>query len=320
MDHRKTAAGRRQSWYGLKRYVKTFLSLSIPHAVLRRAVALAPQLARDGRLPAPRHLTEVRGSVGDRAFVMRRPDRCVVAKELYWGGGQRPRREDQFALEVVASLARDADVFIDIGAYTGIFTLAAARANPGLHAHAFEIVPDVYHLLFDNCVRNDILDRVTLHHEGIGPDGTTMRVPVGARGSALPDFYSRRLHFDDGASVRFVSLDRVTESLTPESRMVVKIDVEGTEDEVLSGGSRFLSAHRPDILCEVLAGVARPAEISSALAPNGYRCYLVGRGELLPRDRLEPSAAFRDWLFTTRDADVLAAAGIRVSRSLEPAR
>ena len=36
---------------------------------------------------------------------------------------------------------------------------------------------------------------------------------------------------------------------------LMKIDVEGTEDEVLAEGDRFLSGTQPDILCEILPGV-----------------------------------------------------------------
>src|SRR5205085_6717306 len=99
-DYRASARERHRSWYGLKRHVKRILSLRVPHAVLRQVVRLFPGLARNGRLPAPAALHEVEGTVRDVTFVMLRPDRCVVAKELYWGHGQRPRTEDAFALEL----------------------------------------------------------------------------------------------------------------------------------------------------------------------------------------------------------------------------
>src|SRR3954466_15978873 len=168
----------RQSWYGLKKYVKRALSWRLPHAFLRAAVRLRPSLARSGRLPAPASLREVEGVVRGTAFTMLRPDRCIVAKELYWGHGRRPRQEDAFALEVYAELSSRSDVALDIGAYTGIFSIVAAEANPFVDVHAFEIVPDVYRLLFENCVRNDLLDRVSLHLRGIGEDGARAILPA----------------------------------------------------------------------------------------------------------------------------------------------
>ncbi|HET9672252.1 MAG TPA: FkbM family methyltransferase, partial [Actinomycetota bacterium] len=75
---------RRQSWFGLKRPVKRFLSLRAPHAILRSVARFVPAL-RSGRLPAPAGITEVEGQVAGATFVMLDPARCENAKQLYWG-------------------------------------------------------------------------------------------------------------------------------------------------------------------------------------------------------------------------------------------
>jgi precorrin-6B methylase 2 len=75
------------------------------------------------------------------------------------GAGRRTRAEDVVALEVVAKLALDADVFLDIGSYTGLFTLATTAVNPRLHAHAFDVVPSVVATLEANLDRNEVSDR-----------------------------------------------------------------------------------------------------------------------------------------------------------------
>jgi len=296
---------RRQSWYGLKAPLKRLLALRLPHFLLRQALVLRPELRRGGRLPAPARLREVEGRVGSARFVMLDPARCEIAKELYWGGGRRPRPGDALAVEVFAALAREARVALDVGAYTGLFTLVATAVRPELEAHAFEIVPEVFKALLDNCVRNDVLHRVRLHHEGIGAPGATVRVGIGRGGSALPSFYSTRMRFDEGCLVRLRSLDSLLPEL-PEGPTVMKVDVEGTEDEVFRHGQRFLAERRPEILCEVLAGVADPAALEALLAPHGYRWYLVTETALEPRERLEPHPRFRDWLFTTRTPEELA--------------
>lgn len=76
----------------------------------------------------------------------------------------------------------------------------------------------------------------------------------------------------------------------------------------------LLLRRRPDILCEVLAGVADPGALEALLAPHGYRWYLVAEAALEPRERLEPHARFRDWLFTTRERDALVALGLPIRR------
>ena len=255
-------------------------------------------------------MKEVRGDVLGTRFVMLHPDRCVVAKELYWGHGHRPRPEDDMAVEVFAKLAPRSNVVLDIGAYTGLFTLVATSVNPDLHVHAFEIVPDVYKALFDNCVRNDVLVRTTLHHEGIGRPGQMVTMPVDSVESALPDFFSSDLIFDTGAQVRLRSLDSLLPMLPENPRVLMKIDVEGTEHEVLRFGRQFLRTCRPDMLCEVLHGRAEGPELERLL-PD-YRFYLVEADGLHTRPHLQPSAQYRDWLFTLKSAEALRGEGVPV--------
>lgn len=303
---------RRQSWFGLKRYVKLFLSLGLPNSFLRLVARFVPSL-RSGRLPAPARLREVTGVVGGATFAMLEPSRCENAKELYWGRGRRPKAHDRLALDTVAALAREADVFLDVGAYTGLFTLATTALAPTLQVHAYEIVPAVADALEANVARNGVEDRVVVHREGIGDEGATMRVPSGEGGSALPSFYSSRMRFDDGELVTFRSLDSVAGMLPQGDRVVMKIDVEGTEDAVFRSGQAFLRSFRPDILCEVLHEVADGALLEELLAPPSVRRYLVTDSRLEESERIEPHPTFRDWLFSPRTPDELRTLGLPVA-------
>jgi FkbM family methyltransferase len=311
-DFRASRTGKRQSWFGLKRHVKRLMGAPIPHAVLRTVVGAAPQL-RSGRLPAPNGLGEVTGVVGDTTFVMLRPDRCENAKDLYWGNGRRTKAEDVLALDVVARLARDADVFLDIGSYTGLFTLATTAVNPRLRGHAFDIVPSVVAMLDANLDRNGVSDRVQVHQEGVGTPGTTMRVPAADAGSALPSYYSSRMHFDDGVSIEFRSLDSMIGSIPADGCVVMKIDVEGTEDRIFRDGQEFLGRFRSDMLCEVLQGIADAEALQELLAPHGFSTYLVREHDLRWAPRIQPDERFRDWLITPRDPEALTSVGFTVS-------
>jgi hypothetical protein len=90
------------------------------------------------------------------------------------------------------------------------------------------------------------------------------------------------------------------------SRVLVKVDVEGTENEIFRHGQKFLRAFHPTILCEVLYGVADAKERQGLLAPHGYRFYLVRQTDLRPASRIEPHARLRDWLFTTQPPNEVA--------------
>jgi FkbM family methyltransferase len=339
-DFRTSLRGRRQSWFGLKPGIKSALASSGIHPVLRASQRLLPGRSIR-RLPAPAGLTEVVAEVDGERFVLLDPARCEIAKEIYWGRGRRPVPGDALALDVTTRLAREADVFLDVGAYTGVFTLAALTANPRIHAHAFEMVPAVAEGLVRNLDRNAVTDRAMVHRRGVGELGDRMTVPSGEGGSALPSFYSARLSFREGVEVEFVSLDSLVADVVnaaesgaagevaagaepeladaAESQLqtageadaqgpvvTMKVDVEGTENTVFAHGQEFLARFAPDILCEVLVEHARPRELEALLAPHGYSYYLVRDEELELRRRITPDPDHRDWLFTTRSPEDLA--------------
>ncbi|NJE67637.1 FkbM family methyltransferase [Brevibacterium sp. LS14] len=311
-DYLRSLTARKQSWFGLKLPVKAALAQPLLHPLMR---AVAPHIAgiRIGRLPAPIGLTEVTGRAGGASFVLVDPFRCEIAKEFYWGKGRRTEPEDAFALDLMVDLSRDAEVFVDIGAYTGVFTMAVLAANPTAVAHSFEIIPAVVAGLEKNIARNHLGERVTVHPTGVGAPGTTMRVPTGDGGSALPSFYAASMDFADGVEVRFTSLDELLPQL-PEgtTRVTMKIDVEGAENDVLRYGRDFLAVLRPDILCEVLEDRAKPAELMAVLDEFGYRFYLVGSDRLIHRRRIVPDPRLRDWLLTTKSPADLRAEGFPV--------
>jgi len=302
--------GARRSWFGLKRHVKRFLSLPVPHAALRLVARFVPSL-RAGRLPAPADLTEVEGRVAGATFVMLDPARCENAKQLYWGGGRRPKADDRLALDTVVALAREADTFLDVGAYTGLFSLAVSAAAPSVQVHAFEIVPAAANGLEANLVRNGVDLRVALHREGVGDEDTTLRVPTGEGGSAIPSFLSSKHTSTDGELVRFRSLDSIADLLPSGDRVVMKVDVEGTEDEVFRSGKSFLAEFRPDVLCEVLADADGEA-LEELLSSAQLRWYLVTGVALEPRASIVPDERHRDWLFSKLAPEDLRAVGLPV--------
>lgn len=293
----------RKSWYGWKLRVKRIL-MSWPLNSLLVTVSrryLSPSRAQ--RLPVAQR--EVAGSICGSYFTMLDPGRCTIAKELFWGNGTRPDPEQHYALAFVTNLASRADIFLDVGSSSGVFTLAASRRNPALQVHAFEIVPEVYALLFDNCVRNDVLHRVTCHHVGLGEGGASVVLPVRTGGSSLPTSLSSRRNFATGVRVGIRTLDSLLPDFPVGARMVIKVDVEGTENEVFQHGQRVIGQYHPDILCEVLASQSVPGVLEELLAFHGYSYYLVTEQGLQPRQHIEPVRGLRDWFFTTSTLDVV---------------
>jgi FkbM family methyltransferase len=306
---------RRQSWYGTKAIVKRALSRRLPHFVVRQCVRVLGDRFHYERLPAPATLGRVTAQMSGVEFVMLRPDHCIVAKEIYWGAGKRPRPADQLALDVFAFLARDARLVFDIGAYTGVFSLLAAQVSPDAEVHAFEVVPDVARAMADNVAANHLEDAITVHNEGVGRDGEWVRIGTEPTASALPDFYSTGMHFDHGIDVPLRSLDAIMESIgagtSSRGATIVKIDVEGSEDEVLGHGRLFLKALQPDIICEILPDRANVSAVRKILDDHGYRYLRIEDAGLTEHAGPVPSTAHRDWLLTVRSDAELAGLPIR---------
>jgi FkbM family methyltransferase len=288
-------------------------------ALLRRALlagpvnALALGLARPWatRFPRLRRLPVAAAEVAYRlgsgeAVVLVAPAACDVAKDVYWGRGQRCARDDQHVLRLFEALAARSEICVDIGSYSGLFTLVAARASATIACHAYEILPEVYLLLLRNLVRNDLVVRCRANLCGLGAGPGEVVMPTTLSGSVLPSSLSLGSRFADGVRIPVTTLDREFHGVCG-ARILVKIDVEGFEADVFAGGEAFFRDNRPDIVCEVLPGADAGDRITAQLAPLGYRFAQFSADGLRERPAIAPSRAGKDWLLTTRDPASLSA-------------
>ena len=320
--HRWDEVGKSQ-WFGLKYYVKRLLSLSIVNEVMVLAIRRIHLLRHSvlvSRLPVNR--PEVAGRVGDIEFVLTDPMHCCIAKELYWSRGVRRVPADRLALEVFAALAKRSDVVLDIGANTGLFSVIAAAANRSAQVHSYEILSEAADIMTQNVLKNGAEARVRVHRIGIGKAGLTVTLPHLSRFSSVPTSLSTRSRYESGTTVSVESLDDQIWVAEGAASVLIKIDVEGTEDEILENGRKFLQSFRPYILCEVLPSQLRANAISDLLRSLNYRMYLIRDRSPAPSADLRPDIEFHDWLFVP-DSEAESAlsaldeAGISVSTCTE---
>jgi hypothetical protein len=104
--------------------------------------------------------------------------------------------------------------------------------------------------------------------------------------------------------VRFRSFDAIVASLPP-GRLLMKVDVEGTEDAIFVEGMKGLAERHPHVLCELLPGTDPRGVVPRMVKELGYECYLVRNGFLERHGTIVASAQFHDWLFTTDPPDEL---------------
>jgi FkbM family methyltransferase len=218
--------------------------------------------------PARALLTYLRWQIGSRvapgqivynwiggARVMVRPGETGFTGNIYCG--LHEFEDMAYLLHVL----RAEDVFADVGANVGSYTLLASAAK-GARTFAFEPVPATFQRLVDNIRLNDLHTRVAAHNVGLAAQAGELKFTKGE--NVTNHVVTDGEKVDDAIMVPVAPLDSF---LMPEVPAVLKIDVEGFERQVLLGAQETLAA--PDLHSVIME-----------LNGNGRR-YGVDEGELL---------------------------------------
>ena len=168
------------------------------------------------------------------------------------------------------------DIFVDVGANIGLFTLKVAphaarvvSVEPG-EAAGTQLDANIALNGFSNVtvVRKALADKpgtAALHHNPLGDD---------------PQAFSLISDGTDSGSeqVEVTTLDMLVRSLDLPRVDCIKIDVEGAESMVIAGGIETINAYHPTVIFEIncptldKAG-GDPAAAWNALAALGYEFY-----------------------------------------------
>ena len=198
--------------------------------------------------------------------------------QLFWRG---INYYEPFTRMVIEALTRSRDIFIDVGANAGFFSLVAAKLNPGLQAIAFEPNPKMFALLSQNKELNPLSNLIAepLALSNVETEATLFFNRSDMSASLVPDFQNCFNPTTGSVTVKTTTLDAYVERNGLEGSMVLKVDVEGHEREVLQGAERTISTRRPDIVMEVLENFD-PA-IMAKFKEHGYRFYKITNRGLL---------------------------------------
>jgi FkbM family methyltransferase len=228
--------------------------------------------------------------------------------------------EDEIAF--LRRTLREGDVFLDVGANVGYYSLVASQlVGPGM-VHAFEPIPENRGVLRETVERNGI-GNIVICPMAVGNSRGTIGLYVGAEdlgnsgwASIVPAQRRRSVVF-----VNTVTLDAYIAAQGIQRVRLVKIDVEGSEPGVIAGMARLIDGDAaPDILCEVnpwLLGQQGldSTSITKPLAAAGYEIYRLGASANMPVPPTEPIEQFMNILCTKRAApEGSAASHTRLSR------
>ena len=165
--------------------------------------------------------------VGGSKFLVRNGETGLTGN-IYTGLHEFP--DMSFLLHVL----RSDDLFVDIGANVGSYTLLACSAI-GARGVAFEPVPETYSRLIENIRINHLEERVTCVNKGLGAELGSL--------SFTSDSDTMNHALAPGESTANpinVEVTTLNEALEDAAPALIKIDVEGFETPVLKGAEDIL--------------------------------------------------------------------------------
>lgn len=219
------------------------------------------------------------------SFVMFTNADDVVAGHYYYAG---LGSFEHGTLKLWCHLAKRASWIYDIGAFTGVFSLAAVAANPQCFVMAFEPSFVTYSRLLVNIHANEFNSRIAPMRYGVADKNgeLELRHPSGvyvmASGESFLETQICNPWFTE--SVPVVTLDYLLGNQSKYSKEIVidnmfngcdllKIDVEGFEINVLKGMQDVIGQHKPTAIVEILEN-AHVAEILELFGPE-YRVWHI---------------------------------------------
>jgi FkbM family methyltransferase len=184
--------------------------------------------------------------------------------------------------------AKSGDVVIDAGAYSGLYSLLAAKCRPDIRCIAIEASSITFGRLVNNILLNSFDSLINPNHVAL----TTKREVVSlghafgvlsmSSGESLQPTYETDyselvagvtldslLIQDDGQS--FGPISSKSSAILPIANIAgMKVDLEGVEIEVLKHGGNVLSTHTPPIVIELLS-LEAVRQCEALLGQYGYK-------------------------------------------------
>ncbi|MEM2703353.1 MAG: FkbM family methyltransferase [Candidatus Bathyarchaeia archaeon] len=167
---------------------------------------------------------------------------------------------------------REGDVFIDAGAHIGKYTLLAAKitGNSGMVV-SIEPHPKNFDAIAES-VKLNMFKNVILVNAALWSEETTLRLYEGN----VAERHSLVKPSEKYIIVRTRSLDSIIEELNPIKIDWVKIDVVGSELEVLKGMNVVLSNYKPRLVAEVWNENLK--DFISFLSDKNYKYFIIRAG------------------------------------------
>ena len=230
----------------------------------------------------------------------------TVVKELYWTKYEEWELSSLLLWKALLTSCRNTAIY-DIGSYSGIYSLLAAMEDDANEVIAFDIQEDCIERVKENSALNGLTNIQSI-----------LAACSDFNGETTFYFYKEKDIMSSVASLKpnqmnnlekqieAIRIDDFKNRTHPDTEVgLIKIDVEGAEQETLKGMKDLLATDQPDMLIEI----NKPEEVKQvkALFPRNYSVYDVNE-DVLEIKRLgwfvRPTK-HRNYLFTIKSKSEL---------------
>lgn len=164
------------------------------------------------------------------------------------------RIPEEFFIRLFRFFLPKMQVFIDVGANTGLYGCVAATEGPqNIHVYCFEPQEDCVRSLKKTIHLNHWESKIHVYQTGVGAQEGSATLYLAGSGSSLSQEWAQST---EGLRINMVSLDTWAQQSSVSIVDFIKIDVEASELPVLKGAESLISSHHPFLLLEIAEGTA----------------------------------------------------------------
>ncbi len=174
---------------------------------------------------------------------------------------------------------QEGDIFFDVGANVGIYSIYAALRKPKAMVYAFEPEYSNLHQLKMNIINNDLLNNVIPFAIAISDQTgvSYLHIQDFTAGAALSSEQRDSINKTFGKDVVWKegigtsTLDYISENLDIHPNLI-KIDVDGNELKILNGGRKVFSNNKlRSIIIEMIKSLPNYSGIKKYLNEQGFK-------------------------------------------------
>ena len=158
--------------------------------------------------------------------------------------GSKEYFEKDFLEKVDKYLPKNA-IILDIGANIGNHTLYWANESKAKKIYSFEPIPHTFSILKKNIEINNLQDKVALFNIGLADENGKAEIKSFCKQN-LGGTRLKKLQSNTNLQIDIKMLDSI--NIEEKQIDLIKIDVEGMDNEVLTGAKKTLKKHKPSLI------------------------------------------------------------------------